>query len=425
MDERKVAITNLNVPWSRYKLNELIDVKHGFAYQGEYWSQVETRRVLVTPINFKMGGGFNSKKLKYYCEDAPCPDGYILSTNDLILTMTDLSKDGGTLGYPAIVPDSEKVFLHNQRIGKVIFLTNTIDKKYLFYAFCHKKYRDYILATASGTTVNHTSPQRITDFYIELPTMIEQQKIADILSTVDKQIDQTDALIEKSRDLKKGLTQRLFTKGIGHTEFQDTEIGWIPKGWEVVRLGEVVDIVNGATPSTKIDQYWTNGTVPWATPSDITSNGKYISGTYKRISENGLKDSSATLLPPGSILMTSRATIGEKCINTIPMATNQGFKSMICSDRIHNEFLYYSLDMAKAAFVKLASGSTFLEISTKEVIAFKIKLPKKQEQIMIAAILSQTDREIELLTEKKRYLQKEKSALMQKLLTGEIRVSFS
>ncbi|HOM02774.1 MAG TPA: restriction endonuclease subunit S [Acetivibrio sp.] len=273
-----------------------------------------------------------------------------------------------------------------------------------------------------GSNYPAVNSSDVQETLIPIPPLLEQKKIADILSTVDKQIEQTDALIEKTKQLKKGLMQRLLTKGIGHTEFKDTEIGTIPKEWEVVKLGEVVEIVNGATPSTKVEKYWVNGSIPWATPSDITSNGKYISATEKYITEDGLKNSSMTLLPSGSILMTSRATIGEKCINTLPMATNQGFKSMICSERIQNEFLYYMIDLVKIDFIKLASGSTFLEISKKDIELYKILLPPIQEQIYIANILCQVDKNIELCADKKESLQKLKNALLQKLLTGKIRV---
>ncbi|RDV23417.1 restriction endonuclease subunit S, partial [Parageobacillus toebii] len=167
-----------------------------------------------------------------------------------------------------------------------------------------------------------------------------------------------------------------------------------------------------------------NGTIPWATPTDITSNdNKYISTTQSMITESALRNSSANLLPVGSVLMTSRATIGPRCINTVPMATNQGVKSFICDpDVLHNEYLYYLIDKIKDQFIALASGSTFLEISKSALENFKIPVPPIEEQIEIAKILSSVDEKMSVEKVKKESLQIIKKGLMQSLLTGKVRV---
>ena len=117
-------------------LGRYINVKHGFAFKGEYFTDKVTSDVLVTPGNFSIGGGFQSDKLKYYA--GPVPEEYVLRSGDLIITMTDLSKEGDTLGYPALVPESsERRYLHNQRIGLVeIKDTGKTDKRFLFYRLC-------------------------------------------------------------------------------------------------------------------------------------------------------------------------------------------------------------------------------------------------------------------------------------------------
>ena len=196
-----------------------------------------------------------------------------------------------------------------------------------------------------------------------------------------------------------------------------TEIGEIPKEWKVKKLGDVVEVISGATPKTNINEYWDNGDIYWATPTDITSNGKYIYKTEKSITESGLKNCSAKLLPIGSILMSSRATIGERCINNVPMATNQGFKSLVCKSEVNNEFIYYYVDILKERLIGLASGSTFLEVSKKVVEDIKIAIPNLKEQEKIALILSTVDEQIDnvdALIEKNKELKK---GLMQTLLT--------
>ena len=102
--------------WKKCKIGDVVDIKHGFAFKGEFFSDEPTNNILLTPGNFRIGGGFKADKFKYYNSDFP--KEYILKPNDIIVTMTDLSKDGDTLGYSAIVPDyGQKILLHNQRLG--------------------------------------------------------------------------------------------------------------------------------------------------------------------------------------------------------------------------------------------------------------------------------------------------------------------
>jgi type I restriction enzyme S subunit len=154
--------------WCEVKLEEVIRIKHGYAFKGEFFSDSETNDILITPGNFRIGGGFNSVKFKYYNGDFP--KEYILKENDLIVTMTDLSKEGDTLGYSALVPTIiGKRLLHNQRIGKVEFNGNDLMKFFLYFTMRENNYRNFVLGSATGTTVRHTSPNRICDFTITLP----------------------------------------------------------------------------------------------------------------------------------------------------------------------------------------------------------------------------------------------------------------
>lgn len=146
--------------WEAKQLSTLIKIKHGFAFKGEYFSKEPTNDVLLTPGNFLIGGGFKSDKFKYY--NGPVPEDYILSEKDLLVTMTDLSKAGDTLGYPLRVPISENVrYLHNQRLGKVESLDDSLGNEFLYRCFCSESYRDEILSSVSGSTVKHTSPTKI------------------------------------------------------------------------------------------------------------------------------------------------------------------------------------------------------------------------------------------------------------------------
>jgi len=164
----KINEDNLPDGWSKISLGEIIDIKHGYAFKGEFFSEEPTENILLTPGNFRIGGGFSSNKFKYYKGDISAD--YILELDDLIVTMTDLSKDGDTLGYPALVPIiPSKTLLHNQRLGKIIFKINAPIKYYLNWLLRSSDYRSFILGSATGTTVRHTSPSRILEYSCLLP----------------------------------------------------------------------------------------------------------------------------------------------------------------------------------------------------------------------------------------------------------------
>ncbi len=154
--------------------------------------------------------------------------------------------------------------------------------------------------------------------------------------------------------------------------FKEFSDAWVEK-----RLEEVGDIVGGGTPDTENDLYW-NGEILWITPSEI--KGKYIKNSKRTITELGLKNSSTKVLPKGSLLLTSRATIGEVSITLKECTTNQGFQSIVINQANSNEFVYAWIQCNKAKFIKKASGSTFLEISKKEISKIPIHIPSLAEQ---------------------------------------------
>ncbi|MBI6087484.1 restriction endonuclease subunit S [Clostridium perfringens] len=348
-------------------------------------------------------------------------DGLKLSTGTVVFA--DASEDYDGIGKSVVIfNEDEMPFVAGLHTIVAKDEENKLDSNYKRYCFETKNVRKQFRALANGTSVYGISRENIKKIKILNPPIQEQKKIAEILSTVDEQIENTEKLIQKNQELKKGLMQQLLTKGIGHTEFKETELGYIPKCWDIKRLGECADIVSGATPKTNIKEYWDNGNIHWATPTDITSSGKYINKTEKFITDSGLKNCSAKILPIGSILMSSRATIGERSLNTVPMATNQGFKSLICKSIVDNEFIYYYIEVLKERFIRLASGSTFLEISKKLVEDTKIIVPNLEEQKKIASILALIDEKIYRYENKKEKLEELKNGLMQSLMTGKIRV---
>lgn len=214
------------------KLGDYIRIKHGFAFKGEYITAENNGVVLVTPGNFEIGGGFKEDKCKFFNGDYP--KEYVLSPYDLIVTMTDLSKQGDTLGYSALVPKTNRVYLHNQRIGLVDVYNPKADKMFIYWLMRTQKYQKTIVATSSGSTVKHTSPSRIYDVEVDLPPIDVQKKIAAILSALDEKI-------AINRAINDNLQQQ--AKAIFSKEFLTLET--LPIGWERASLIDIADYLNG------------------------------------------------------------------------------------------------------------------------------------------------------------------------------------
>ncbi len=196
--------------WRKVKLSELIAIKHGYAFKGEFFSDFEEDNILLTPGNFKIGGGFNSAKFKYY--NGEIPQDYILQRNDLVVTMTDLSKAGDTLGYSALVPTIEgKILLHNQRIGKVLFNSELPLKYFLYWTMRQDSYRHFVLGSATGSTVKHTSPSRICDYEIVLPQEFILPEFETLIKSLSDKQQENEMQIYKLTQTRDTLLPKLMS----------------------------------------------------------------------------------------------------------------------------------------------------------------------------------------------------------------------
>lgn len=266
-----------------------------------------------------------------------------------------------------------------------------------------------------GTHMPRTDWEVIQNFEIHLPPVQEQRTIAEALSDVDGLLGALEALIAKKQAIKQAAMQQLLTGR--------TRLPGFSGEWEFATLGEVADIRNGATPSTRSAAYW-DGSIPWCTPTDITSTpGKYLFATDRNITAEGLSSCGASLLPAGALLLCSRATIGEIRIAALSMCTNQGFKSLVCKDNMFNEFLYYLIMTLKQRLIEQANGSTFLEIGKSALARIEVRLPPYDEQAAIGAVLSDMDAEIAALERRRDKTRAVKRGMMEQLLTGRVRLA--
>ncbi len=253
-------------------------------------------------------------------------------------------------------------------------------------------------------------------FLFPVPPKSEQDAISKALSDTDTLIDSLEQLLTKKRQIKQGAMQELLTGKRRLPGFSGE--------WADCTLLQLADIRSGGTPSTRQADFWDGG-IPWCTPTDITAlaGAKHIVDTERSISEKGQKASSAEMLPIGTVVMTSRATIGECAIAAVPLTTNQGFKNFIPRSTTCGDFLYYLLGTQRSAFLALCSGSTFLEIGKRQLAEFSVRCPiEYDEQRAIADVLSSIDAEIVALESRLTKARALKQAMAQALLTGRIRL---
>lgn len=199
--------------WAHKKLSDFIRIKHGYAFKGEFITSDVTNQILVTPGNFKIGGGFKFDKFKYL-KKCNYPVEYMFAPDDLVVTMTDLSKDGDTLGYPAIIPihnNNEITYLHNQRVGKIELKSDELSKIFLYFLMRTPEYQWFVLGGSTGTSVKHTSPTLICNYRFLMPP---HKKLADFDSVAESLISKVqinDAQIRKLETLRDTLLPKLMT----------------------------------------------------------------------------------------------------------------------------------------------------------------------------------------------------------------------
>ncbi|WP_085633691.1 restriction endonuclease subunit S [Marivita cryptomonadis] len=338
-------------------------------------------------------------------------DVFILSDRDIVVART-----GASVGKSHLFRDNGEPVVFAGFLIRLTADAGAILPDYLAQFMQTAQYWDWIRENSARSGQPGVNGQQLKTIPLVLPPLDEQQAIAAALSDADGAVAGLERVIAKKRLIKQGAMQDLLTARRRLPGFSGE--------WEEATLSELADIRSGGTPSTSDATLW-DGDIAWVTPTDITAldGRKFLSGTTRTISRAGLRQSSAELLPEGTIVMTSRATIGECAISTIPLTTNQGFKNFIAKNRADRDFLYYLLTSQKKGFIELCSGSTFLEIGKTQLTGYTVRVPEtKREQQAISTVLSDMDAEIQTLEGRLTKARAVKEGMMQNLLTGRVRL---
>ncbi len=434
--------------WREVTLGDLIDIKHGFAFKGTSIHDEPQGDVLLTPGNFAIGGGFKGDRFKYY--DGMVPEEFVLDEGDLLVTMTDLSKQSDTLGYPALVPSSTdgRRYLHNQRLGKILPRDNEeFCPRYLYYLMCTDDYRHEVLASATGTTVKHTSPDRIRQYSFALPTLDDQRTIAHVLGTLDDKIELNRRVNETLEDMARALFKSWFVdfdpvraKMEGRWRrgeslpglpvdlydlFPDrlvlSELGQIPEGWRVGVLDDAIKLLSGGTPRTSVAEYW-DGDVPWYTPKDAPSlTDVFVLETERSITQAGIENSAARVLPVGTTIITARGTVGRLACLGVPMAMNQTCYGIRGASGYPDFFTYWIVRTTVADLQQRTHGTIFDTITRQTFKLVETVLPPVEQAERFEAIVKTSMGRILSNLRESNSLATQRDALLPKLISGESR----
>ena len=426
--------------WSRCSLADLIDVKHGFAFEGEFIYDKPRGDVLLTPGNFVIGGGFKGDKVKYY--DGPVPADFVLDEGDLLVTMTDLSKQSDTLGFPAFVPSRSdgRRYLHNQRLGKVVVKdARLLDTRYLHYLLCSADYRHEVLASATGTTVKHTSPNRIRRFRFLRPPLPEQKAIAHVLGTLDDKIELNRRMSETLEAIARALFKSWFVdfdpvraKAEGRdpdlprpladlfpARLVDSELGEIPEGWEVGTLADLT-LLN--------PEVWTRATRPAVLHYVDLSNTKW--GRIEAFTPYEAADAPSraqrVLRAADTIIGTVRPGNGSYAFISEPGLTGStGFAVLRPQVPRCAEFVYLTTTAPENIDIltHLADGAAYPAVRPEIVAATPIVCPDDEVLARFSRAVGPLLARMAQAERESRMLATVRDTLLPKLISGELRVA--
>jgi len=334
--------------------------------------------------------------------------GSFVLPNDVLLNIT-----GASIGRACVVPSSLGEANVNQHVC-ILRVGDKLDSEYLSNFLISQQGQREIALFQAGGNREGLNYEQVKSFEIPLPPLAEQRKIAEILRTWDEAIETAEAELKAKQERKRWLMDKLVDEGSVRGATGNCRIK--------SHLREITSMASGGTPKTSVPEYY-GGSIPWVSISDMTSGTSYINGSKTRITEEGLSNSSARIFKKGTILFAMYASIGECRIAGLDLTTSQAILGITPGPSIRSEYLYYFLCRIKETAKSYGQTGTQANLNKGIVGDFEISLPTLEEQDRILDVLKTCDTDVEKATMMISSLRTQKRGLMQKLLTGEVRVA--
>ena len=362
--------------WKEYKLGEVISLQRGYDLPK---NKMKFGNIPVAGSNGVIG---------YHNEYTASGPGVTIGRS-------------GNIGTPHYYPHT--YWAHNTVLYVKEFNGN--NPKFIYYLL---KTFDFTQLN-TGSAVPSLNRNHVHELPISLPPLSEQQRIASILSSLDDKID----LLHRENKTLEAMAETLFRKWFIEEAKED---------WKEGKLGDIISVKGGTTPSTKEPHFW-NGDIAWTSPRDVTTlNGLYLFETEKKITQKGLEQISSGLLPVGTLLMSSRAPVGVLAFAEIPLAINQGYIAIIDDKGYSKEFIYLWLKTNMNIVHSYSNGSTFMEISKSAFKSIDIMIPSKKEVSKFVSVIKPYIDKIKLNEKQIKNIIIQRNILLPKLMSNEIKL---
>ena len=406
--------------WKEYKLEETTDFVAGFAFKSKHFGIYKDKVVKIKDIQPPIVSLESTEGVDLSKYDKVKLNKYIVKQNDFLLAMT-----GATIGKIGKYMNDKPAYI-NQRVLKFI-PKQEFDFDFIYYSLLSTNFQRYINNHIDSDSAQpNISANTIGKYTFKAPCRKTQHLIATILKTLDDKIELNRRINDNLEQQAQALFKLWFVdfEPFKDGEFVDSELAMIPKGWTIKTLDSLCDIVGGGTPSkAKAEYYCLNG-IAWLTPKDLSiSHLKYSYHGEMDITELGYSNSSAKIMPKGTVLFSSRAPIGYISIAANEVCTNQGFKSLV--PKVAGTcFLYLFLKENTSLIESQASGSTFKEVSGSLMKAQTVIVPNNTqildnfEENVNNIFELQKNIELEILS-----LQTIRDSLLPRLMSGELKIN--
>ena len=356
-------------------------------------------------------GAFDLRDLRQMRFESHEKDRYGLKYGDIVMC------EGGEPGRCAIWKDEQSGMMIQKALHR-IRPRNGLDNRFLYYSLLHHGKTGGLAPLFTGATIKHLPRQNLAKVEVAVPPLAAQRRIADVLSTYDDLIENNRRRIRLLEQAARMLYEEWFVRfrfpGRGHV------ISEIPAGWTTWRLSDICDTIGGGTPSTKVPEYW-DGDVTWVVPSDVTENDCLVLlDSERKITERGLRESSARMVPAGTILMTSRASVGFFALMDREVTTNQGFINIVPHDERLRLYLLFNLMSRVAEIRSNAKGTTYPEISKGRFRAMDIVIPKSAITEKFSGMASEILRKMLCLKRSAARLAQARDLLLPRLMSRKI-----
>ena len=408
----KIRFKGFTDPWEQRKLGDVIEkLTGGASIAPDDYVDVGYRTIPKGAVNSSgvadMSGCKNVSEI-FFKKNISSKT----SSGELVTSLRDLVPTAPNMGRIVRICGKTEDFLMPQGVYSIIVKEKNSEDFLIAYSNS-PEYRKIIMAEKNGSTQVHIRNGEFLNIDIPLPPYEEQMKIGEYFKTLDNLITLHQRKYNKLLNVKKSMLEKMFPKN--GSNIPEIRFKGFTDPWEQRKLGDIADIVGGGTPSTNNADYW-DGDIDWYAPAEI-GDKIFVDSSERKITKEGFENCSAKLLPAGSVLFTSRAGIGKMAILRKESCTNQGFQSIVPHEgELDSYFIFSRSDELKNYGETVGAGSTFVEVSGKQMSNMNLMMPKSySEQIVIGKYFSQLDDFITLHQRELEKLQNIKKSMLEKM----------